>query len=130
MWNEQKKILNGMKKRVLFKEGEIWWCAVGMNVGGETYGKGTRFGRPVIIFKRLSPDMCIVIPTTTKPKNGSWFHYLFVRGIHRWAMMSQMKSISANRLFSKESRISIDQFVQLKKSVASLLGLSEYGHRT
>lgn len=129
MWNGMKKKLDEVRRDFLFKEGEIWWCAIGMNVGDEVYGKGEKFGRPVIIFKRLSSRICIVIPTTTKSKNGSWFHYLYVRGIHRWAMMNHIKSISTNRFLKRESRMSLEQFQQLKKSVALLLGLSFNDHR-
>ena len=46
-----KEKLNGLPTEVLFKEREIWWIAVGRNVGEESNGKGNRFSRPVIVFK-------------------------------------------------------------------------------
>ena len=33
-------------------EGEIWWSAVGENVGVEINGKGDVFSRPVLIMKK------------------------------------------------------------------------------
>ena len=35
-----------------FKEGEIWWCHLGENVGTEMNGKGDFFTRPVLILKK------------------------------------------------------------------------------
>lgn len=39
IWNEQKKNLHEIKNLPTFKEGEIWWCSVGKNIGKEDYGK-------------------------------------------------------------------------------------------
>ena len=33
----------------LFKEGEVWWCYIGENVGVEVNGKGKQFTRPALI---------------------------------------------------------------------------------
>lgn len=44
----------------LFKEGEIWWCYVGENVGIEANGKGNQFTRPVLIFKKYDKSWIIV----------------------------------------------------------------------
>jgi mRNA interferase MazF len=53
--------------------GDIWWASVGQNVGSEINGKSRLFSRPVIIFKKLAHGFYFVIPTTTKPKVGSWY---------------------------------------------------------
>lgn len=123
IWNETKKDLNVFSRDLLFKEGEIWWCSVGMNIGEEIYGKGLNFRRPVIILKKLSHNSCVVIPTTTKSRTGTWFYHININFKDRWAMMNQIKFISANRLFVRESFMPESEFVKLKKSVAILLGL-------
>lgn len=123
-WNSKKKVLDSTERNLLFKEGEIWWCSLGVNVGAEVYGKGEDFRRPVVIFKKLSHNSCIVMPTTTKEKNGSWFHHVYLKKRHRWIMMNQMRLISGNRLWVRESTLSQEQTKELKKSVAELLGLS------
>ena len=123
-WNVKKKRLDIAKRSLLFKEGEIWWCSVGMNIGEEVYGKGEHFRRPVVVFKKLSHNSCIAMPTTTRERNGSWFHHLNIKNKDRWVMMNQMKFISANRLWVRESSLSSEEFSGLKKSAAKLLGLS------
>ncbi len=94
-----------------------------MNVGEESCGKGSLFRRPVIIFKKLSQNTCITIPTTTKKKYGSWYHEIHVNGLSRYAMMHQIRFLSGNRLSVRESSLSEERFSVLKKSVALLLGL-------
>ena len=37
----------------LITEGDLWWCAVGENVGIEVSGKSKDFTRPVIILKKF-----------------------------------------------------------------------------
>jgi len=122
-WNVKKKALDKNKRELLFKEGEIWWCSIGKNIGEEVYGKGSGFRRPVVIFRKLTGNSCIAIPTTTKTRAGSWYHHLTVAGKERWVMMNQMRFISANRLWVRESSLSGAEFEELKKSVAGLLGL-------
>jgi len=34
-WNMKKKKLDKNKRDLLFKEGEIWWCSLGVNIGEE-----------------------------------------------------------------------------------------------
>jgi len=122
-WNEKKKYLDTAKRTLLFKEGEIWWCSIGINVGEEVYGKGEYFRRPVVILRKLSQNSCIVMPTTTKERDGSWYHHLNIKNKDRWVMMNQVRLISANRLWVRESALSQEEFEGLKKSVATLLGL-------
>lgn len=122
-WNGKKKKLDGNQRSLLFKEGEIWWCSIGLNIGEEVYGKGEYFRRPVVILKKLSRNSCIVMPTTTKEREGSWYHRLDIHGKVRFVMMNQIRFISANRLWVRESSLSQEEFRELKKSVAVLLGL-------
>lgn len=122
-WNSKKKKLDVVSRRLLFKEGEIWWCSIGVNVGEEVYGKGEYFRRPVVILRKLSANTCIVMPTTTRERSGSWYHHLNIRNKKRWVMMNQIRLISANRLWVRESTLSSEELEELKKSVAGLLGL-------
>ena len=42
-WNEAKKGLDSYDVFLPIKEGGVWWCSVGMNVGIEMCGKGWLF---------------------------------------------------------------------------------------
>jgi mRNA interferase MazF len=50
-WNGRKKTLNGAEGTALFHEREVWWCALGVNIGFEQDGRGGDFERPAIILK-------------------------------------------------------------------------------
>lgn len=50
-WNEVKKNTHSFGRVPAIKKGEIWWCAMGENVGVEINGKSEVFSRPVLIFK-------------------------------------------------------------------------------
>lgn len=122
-WNSQKKKLDENIRDLEFKEGEVWWCHFGLNIAEEVYGKGENFRRPAIILKKLSHNSCIVLPTTTKTRSGSWYFKFTNKEKERYAMMNQVRFISANRLYVKESEMHKNAFQELKKSVANLLGL-------
>jgi mRNA interferase MazF len=74
LWNEEKKRIDSKKTLPLFREGELWWCRIGINVGREACGKGSRYARPILIMKKVSSDSCIVIPATSQKKTGTWFY--------------------------------------------------------
>ena len=123
IWNEKKKELNTLEKDVYFKEGEIWWCFWGMNVGEEVYGKGKDFQRPAVILKKLSKTSAIALPVTAVPRKGSWYHFINPQGNPRWVMMHQIKFVSINRLSRRQFSLSLEEFSKLKESEAELLGL-------
>lgn len=52
-WNTKKKLAHAINKRPFFHEREIWYCALGVNVGFEQDGKGKDFLRPVIGIKKF-----------------------------------------------------------------------------
>ncbi len=124
IWNQQKQKLDANKRRLLFKEGEIWWCSLGINVGEEVFGKGKNFTRPVVILKKLSSNTCVVLPLSTKIHLGEWYYTLEMNNSKRSVLLHQIRSISANRLYARQSGIPEEDFIKIKKSTAQLLGLS------
>ena len=96
-WNEKKKKLDSSNKKFLFKEGDIWWCSVGVNIGKESCGKGRNFLRPVLVLKKLSNHGFIGIPLTTKLSTNLWNIFLIVDGKKANAQIHQMKMLSSSR---------------------------------
>ena len=68
-WNTQKKELDIRKEEFFFKDGEIWWCSVGVNIGSESCGKGETFRRPVLVLRKLSSTAFIGIPFLRSQKS-------------------------------------------------------------
>ncbi|MEK7617672.1 MAG: type II toxin-antitoxin system PemK/MazF family toxin [Patescibacteria group bacterium] len=115
IWMELKEKLNGLPTEVLFKEREIWWIAVGRNVGEESNGKGNRFSRPVIVFKKLTHHSFYGIPLTTKIKNGSWYVPFKQEGKENRAMLNQIRVFDSRRLFTKLGTLDTTEWQFLKQ---------------
>jgi mRNA interferase MazF len=106
-----------------FKEGEIWWCSIGMNIGREVFGKGKDFARPVFVFKKLDRDSFLAIPLTTQQKSGSWYVPIFYNGVESRAILSQIRILDKKRLIKqigtlsyKNSRYIKERFIKFYSS--------------
>ena len=122
-WNDKKKRLHEARPNILFKEGQIWWCSLGVNIGEEVLGKGKMYLRPVIVLRKMTHSSCVVIPTTTQAKQGSWYFPFEINNLKRWAMMHQIRFISTRRLHNRESTLPEPEFASLKKTVRKFYGL-------
>ncbi len=122
-WNEKKKNLDSSNKKFLFKEREIWWCSVGINVGNESCGKGRDFRRPVLILKKLSKYCVIGLPISSQLKNGDWFCEVETLMGKRNVMLSQIKMFNSNRFQHKLHILDEKTFKIIKQKLKNLLEL-------
>lgn len=95
--------LNNVYKTFYFREKEIWWAAMGQNIGFEVNGKHQLFERPVLIIKKYSEDVCFILPLSTKIKNPlPWYQIeVDVDGTPSVANITQGRTISSKRLLRK-----------------------------
>jgi len=115
-WCKVAIFLGGKNKRILFKEGEIWWCSIGMNVGVEVYGKGRKFERPVLIFKKLDGDSFLGLPLTSKFKMGTWYVPVRSGGTNGTVLLAQARVFDARRLIKKIGTLSIEDLSDVRFS--------------
>ena len=102
VWNRQKKSLDSKKNKVSFRDGEVWFAYLGINVGHEQNGDTQNFLRPVVIIKKLSNSMLLAIPLTTNLKSGRYRLFLGRIGNKKAvALIAQMRVIDAKRLKHK-----------------------------
>lgn len=85
-------------KPPFFKDGEIWWCSIGENIGGEISGKGTYFRRPVLVLRKLDAFSFIGIPLTSKHKTGSWYSHREIKGKDNYFVLSQARHVDYRRM--------------------------------
>lgn len=123
-WNERKKKIESINRRFLFKQGEVWWCSIGLNVSEESCGKGDFFGRPVLVLKKLSQRSYVGIPLSTKTKAGSWFVDVAVQGKRVSALLYQIRMFSANRFQRRLTTLDQADFQRVKEKLEILLELS------
>lgn len=95
-------------------EGDIWWVSLGENVGSEICGKSGLFSRPVVVLRKLAHGFYFVIPTTTKPKVGSWYVSFSYKNKVSVASLHQARAIDYRRLSNKIGTLSQEDFTRIK----------------
>ena len=121
LWFGIKKTLHNRDiKPPYFKEGEMWWCHLGENVGSEVDGKGDAFTRPIIIYKKLGSESLLAIPTSTKQKEGTWYVGFQHKGINEIALLSQIRVISFRRLKERIGTLSNSEMEDIRKGFRNL----------
>ncbi|GAB5417026.1 MAG: hypothetical protein Crog4KO_18920 [Crocinitomicaceae bacterium] len=124
-WNEKKKKLAVISKKHLFKEGDVWWISLGLNIDSESYGKGEEFRRPVLVLRKLSGSNFIGIPLSSRLKQGTWFAEVKILGEDQTALLYQVRMFSSNRLQRRLTTLEDNDFNQIKEKLKDLLELSK-----
>ena len=123
-WHHRKEKLHEKSPRVYFHEREVWWCALGTNIGFEQDGKGYNFARPVIIFKKFNNQVFWCIPLTRTLKNNKFYIPINLGdGTERSAIISQLRLVDAKRLLDKFAVLSEIDYLKIQKTVINLCQL-------
>lgn len=120
-WGELKPQIHGAKKNVYFHQREIWYVALGENIGFEQNGKGEKFKRPVIILKKFNKHCFLAVPLTTQKKEGKYYFQISeIKGKQNYAILSQIRLISSKRLITKIGMIPQTEFKNLKQKITEV----------
>ena len=124
-WNKEKKNLeHGSHDTLIFHEREIWWCSIGINLGDEQDGKNELFERPVLILKKFNNRVAWVLPMSTKPKEGRYYHSLGYDDRIFTVILSQLRLVSVKRFRRFVRKISPHQFSLIQdKMIGFIKGL-------
>jgi mRNA interferase MazF len=121
-WNELKKITNAKARSPFYHEREVWWCALGINVGSEQDGSSKEFRRPVLILKGFGKTTCLAIPLTTSPRKHPLRPSIGIVGKEEArALLSQMRVIDAKRLVRKIGMLDEEKFEQIREAARGML---------
>ena len=121
-WNNQKKKLNVKDSRVFYQEGEVWWCALGVNIGSEQDGTGKNFDRPVIIIRGFSESVFLGAVLIGREKGGEYYFPLGIIGDRGSSVvLSQVRTIDTRRLRSRIMKLDQDVFDKLKSALQKAL---------
>lgn len=104
----------------LFKEGEIWWCHAGENIGIEMNGKGERFTRPFLIFRKYSRHSFLGLPLTTQSKAGTWYVAVHFGGQGQNIVLAQGRVFDYRRLKEKMGELEERESQKVKEGYLSL----------
>jgi mRNA-degrading endonuclease toxin of MazEF toxin-antitoxin module len=113
-WLVLKEKLDKIHTKVLFNEREIWWSAIGCNVGEESNGKGSQSFRPVLVFKKLTRYSFVALPLTTAKREGSWYVPIVQAGVESKVMINQIRILDSKRIFNKMSILDMADWERVK----------------
>lgn len=102
-WCKKKEILHSIpdEKIVYFRDKEIWWCALGVNIGFEQDGKNHNYERPVLILRKVNRYLALVVPLSTKIKDHPYYVGYQRGGESYSALVLQIRVISSKRLLRR-----------------------------
>lgn len=119
-WNLVKKELEDAGGFPNISDGEVWWCAMGENIGVEVSGKGKRFLRPILVVRKINKHEFIGIPLTTKQRMGSWYVQFFFNGQSEVASLIQVRAMSVRRLIYKMGEVPESDLELVKRAFLRL----------
>ena len=106
-----------------FKEREVWWCSVGINIGYEIDGKSKLFNRPVLILRKTSKETFFGLPLTSKEKPFPWGVPIALKGRTSSIAVGQLRFFDAKRLNSLYDEVSKTEFKNIKEALRIALAL-------
>ena len=119
-WITQKKHLHNTGGIPVIKEGEVWWCGLGENIGIEINGKNELFSRPVVIVKKLSRYGFLAVPLTSKEHNGTWYASFIFKDKTQYAALAQIRVVSVSRLYKRMGTIPDSDLRIIRKGLQKL----------
>jgi mRNA interferase MazF len=122
LWNEQKQTIHNGEKNRYVKEGDIWWCALGINIGNEQNGGQNGFERPILVIRKFSNQTCLIALLTTKTCSHPFRIKINNINDHQnLVILSQLKTIDTKRLKNKIHKLSSREFNKIKKAIRELI---------
>ena len=121
-WIQYKILLQDSPKNIVFKEKQIWWCSLGVNIGVETDGKNDKFNRPVLVFKKFNHSQFWGIPLTSQIKEENSLYYkINLKGKVNYLCLSQMRVMDSNRLNNLISEMDKSIFIRVKAKIIEII---------
>jgi len=122
-WNKIKKITHekSSEHESFPKEGEVWWCSVGVNIGVETDGKHDSFERPVLIVRVFNKEMLWTVPITSTMKDSSFYYPFLFKNEDRSLILTQIRAMSTKRLLRQVDVMLDKDFVEVIEALVRLL---------
>ncbi|MFA6432234.1 MAG: type II toxin-antitoxin system PemK/MazF family toxin [Candidatus Paceibacterota bacterium] len=120
-WAAYAEQINKTNFEDFFHEREVWWCALGVNIGSEQDGKNDLFERPVLIIKKISNDRLWIVPLTSKISDRNRGITTKSTGTESHIVPSQIRTISSKRLLRKIGQVKEMEFWKTLMMLAFML---------
>jgi len=120
-WTKLKIRIHLSDRIIYFKEREIWWASLGVNIAFEQNGKNETFERPILVLKKFNHDVLWMLPMTSQEKSGKYYYPVDYNGEKFYLVLSQLRLISSKRLLRKVRTITSDEFNDIRSKVKNIL---------
>ena len=121
-----KRKLDTSSGNIYVRAGEIRWVAIGVNVGSEIDGKGASFTRPCLVLHVISSSLALVVPFTSQKKaNKQFYHHVELEHFSSYLCLSQMRTVSQQRIFKRIKKVPAQQFIDLRDKVRVFYSLGK-----
>ncbi|OGM91090.1 hypothetical protein A2755_00005 [Candidatus Wolfebacteria bacterium RIFCSPHIGHO2_01_FULL_48_22] len=121
-WCKLKVALWDKQNKVVFKQGNVWWCSLGMNIGEEMFGKGDKFTRPVLVFRKFTSNSFLGLPLTKQEKQGSWYVEITIHGERNLVMLNQARVLDKKRLTNRIGALDNNDFKKVREKFLEFYG--------
>lgn len=108
----------------MFKERDIWWVSIGVNVGFEEDGKHEKFIRPVLVLRKFNRELFLGIPMSTKIKDNPYYVQVSVQEETVSVLISQIRVFSAKRMQDKLAELDKGELEKVKNEVIKMISFS------
>ena len=120
-WSQKKSELNNSGITRSIREGDVFWAAMGENIGVEIDGKNEKYSRPVLVLKKYNRYCFMGVPLTTKIKEkGDWYVEFEFQGHPETAVVFQARFMDTEWLYQRIGRLSVGDFKKVKTSFLNL----------
>lgn len=121
-WTKLKIRLHISLHEIYFREGEIWWASLGVNVGHEQDGKNENFERPILILKKFNQHVLWAVPLTSQVKEDNPYYIKYKLGENVYAaVISQLRLVSSKRLRRKIGMFLAEDFERVRQEIKKLI---------
>lgn len=120
-WSDLKQKINKRENLPTFKQREVWWCSLGVNIGHEEDGKNELFNRPVLVIKKFNNNLLLALPLSSKFKDNKFYHPVHLGGREGSVLLSQIRALESRRLTHKLGTITKEQFESVRKKVKEMI---------
>jgi len=122
LWNENKKELDKQENIKYFREWQIWYISMWINIWFEQDWKWKKFERPILILKKFNKDIFLGIPTTTIKKNQKFYFNIWkIKWKENYLILSQIRLFSSKRLINIIWWINKILLKQVKQKISKIL---------
>ena len=120
-WGLLKQKLDTLPRNKLIREGVVWFCSVGKNIGHEEDGKNAFYERPVLIVRKFTADYFWDVPLMSTIRTGPYSLNIYFQEIIRCALLFRMRSYDTKRLQRQAGAVSQESLKNIRRALANFL---------